>query len=213
MDHPNDAIAQAVAQLVAQLANAIVLIFGTLIVGGSALIVSVANAWFTRKKNAAIDLIDKKLDNNTKLTVETKSGIEGVKSDVKDAKDTAVDAAQEAQIAKRQALLSNQAATRLSRDTVTGVGEVAASVGEVKELLKDTREALNGRTTELINAARAEGLLEGTKIHDGITTRIERLEGGHEILVQGQTEVIKSIDRLMGEVREIGKDVKSQSKY
>lgn len=217
MDHPNDAIAQAVAQLVTQLANAITLIFGTLIVGGSALIVSMANAWFARRKEAAsgakIDLIDKKMDKNTELTVETKRKVDDVKSDVRDAKDAAAGAVQEAQVAKSQAVISNQIASKLSRDTAMGVGEV-------KELLKDTREAINGRTTELVNAARAEGVVEGTKIHEGFTNRIEKLEGsqkklegGHELLVQGQAEMHRKIDKAIDAIKGVGDEVKRQSKY
>lgn len=195
----SDPIHQAFSQLTVQFATIIVLIGTTLL----ASIGAVAVGWLTRLKN---DLLEKKLDQNTLLTAEGIRKVTEVKSDVKEAKDTAVDAANAAQIAKAQSAISTQVATNLTRD-------IGQKVDDVKGVLQDTREALNGRTTEFVKAARAEGLAEGLQLHDGITTRIEKLEGGHEVLVQGQVEVIRSIGRLMEEVQVIGKDVKAQSKH
>lgn len=88
---------------------------------------------------------------------------------------------------------------------------------KIIEKVNETNKALNGRTSELVEAerkaARAEGVLEGSKIHDGIVNRIATLEGGHEMLVQGQIETGRKIDKLTDAVNGVGVEVRKQSKF
>lgn len=209
MEH-DGAMAQALAEITRQIAGAMVLIVTTMLTGGVGVLIVAANSYFARKK--AI-ILEAKMDLNNEWTLETKKGIKDVKSDVLQAKDTAAEAKDDASKAKAQATLVDLASRKSTGEVLKKVNEGIQQVKEGNDILKETREAINGRTTELINAARAEGVLEGSKIHDGMSARIGKLEGGHEVLVQGQTLLIKHMDRLMEEVHEISKDVKAQSKH
>lgn len=213
MEH-DGAMAQALAEITRQIAGAVVLIVTTLVTGSVGVLIVAANSYFARKKAILLETkivdVQSKMQINTAATLETKDRVADVKSDVKEAKETADKAKIDANNAKAQAIIVDQAARRMSN-------EVLQQVSETKELVLTGNVAMNGRTTELVDKAeakgRAEGLIEGVKLNDGIVSRIERLEGGQEVLVQGHTLLIKSIDRLMEEVHEISKDVKAQSKH
>jgi hypothetical protein len=123
--------------------------------------------------------------------------------------------------------VSNAAATSSASADEKATVAVAVSKATKEELaakVDHANDMLNGHTQDLIEAARkaayASGLMDGSKVQEVVTERVQKLEDGqetlqqgHEILKQGQVEIKKAVDKNTEMVNVLTTEIKKQSKY
>jgi hypothetical protein len=96
--------------------------------------------------------------------------------------------------------LNTTISTAAAANAVKAKNEAVKASAVLQEKVDKTHDAVNGRTTELVEKARqagkAESMQEVLLLHTGVVHRIEGLERQHQILKDGQVDIVKSINQL-----------------
>ncbi len=141
---------------------------------------------------AAAAKIINKVDQNTAVTIEQgQTQANKIDSAVKETTDKFNDSAQ------KVAVTTCMATEKIGLKTAAAS---AANTGKLEEVLV----AINGRMTQKLELARSQGydagVLDGSEIRKTVvdnTNRIISLENGHDVLKNGQAEIMSHIDHAI----------------